>query len=201
MSVISVRDAKQMTVKQLRKEVRSAIKEANQRLDTTSRSGQKLIKQLKSIGGSTKGGKITAKLNYKTKAELINQLRTAQRFLDFDKDSTYAKKKERQKQLEKYQTFMDTIGVSDVKYLSLEEFNQLVQSFSINEDILENFGYENITELMVTVAKSPGKTVDLISAMKEVQRQSDRRVDEGFGAYGQTEMMNLLYQQLGVKRD
>lgn len=201
MSVISVKEAKKLTVKELRKEVWKATKEANRRLDTKSTSGQKLIKQLKTIGGETKAGKITAKVNYKSKSELINQLRTTQRFLDYDKDSTYAKRKERQMQLEKYQTFMDTIGVSDAKYLSLDEFNQLVQSFSINEDILENFGYENITELMVTVAKSPGKTVDLISAMKEVQRQSDRRVSQGFGAYGQTEMMNLLYEQLGVSRD
>lgn len=197
----TIKELKSMTVQQLRKLVWSEVKEANIRLtDISDKQSQRMAAGIKSTYGSTGKGKFVGRVNYKTKSELIGQIRSMQRFNEFDTTSSYAKRKEKEVQKEKYFRFLETSGIKGVEDLTLDEFNRLMDIYSTNQDILDNFGYREVGDALVSISKhnelhpEDKKTPeDLVAAMKQTMREKGDLDNQDI-------LLDALYDNLNINR-
>lgn len=197
----TIKELKQLTVKELRKLVWAEVKEANIRLtDISDKQSQRMATGIKSTYGSTRKGKFVGRVNYKTKSELIGQIRSMQRFNEFDTTSSYAKRKEKEAQKEKYFRFLETSDIKGVEDLTLDEFNRLMDIYSTNQDILDNFGYREVGDALVSISKhnelhpEDKKTPeDLVAAMKQTMREKGDLDNQDI-------LLDALYNNLNINR-
>lgn len=197
----TIKELRSLTVQQLRKIVWSEVKEANIRVrDITDKQSQRIAQSIQSTYGGTKKGGFVGRVNYKTKAELIAQVRSMQRFNEFDTTSSYAKRKEKEAQKEKYFRFIESTGIEHASDLTLEEFNKLMDVFSINQDIIDNFGYREIGDAAVSISKYNTEHPDdvkgpddIVAAMKDAMRHKGEGDDQDI-------LLDALYKNLGIDR-
>lgn len=197
----TIKELRSLTVQQLRKIVWSEVKEANIRVrDITDKQSQRIAQSIRSTYGGTKKGGFVGRVNYKTKAELIAQVRSMQRFNEFDTTSSYAKRKEKEAQKEKYFRFIESVGVQGVEDLTLEEFNQLMDTISSNQDIIDNFGYREITEAAVSISKYNENNPDDKKSAGDIVAAMKQSIRDNGGVADQDMLIDALYENLNIDR-
>lgn len=197
----TIKELRSLTVQQLRKIVWSEVKEANIRVrDITDKQSQRIAQSIQSTYGGTKKGTFVGRVNYKTKAELIAQVRSMQRFNEFDTTSSYAKRKQREEQKEKYFRFIESVGVQGVEDLTLEEFNQLMDTISSNQDIIDNFGYREITEAAVSISKYNENNPDDKKSAGDIVAAMKQSIRDNGGVADQDMLIDALYENLNIDR-
>lgn len=199
------KELKNLSVQSLRKVVWSLTNEANKRAATmNSPLSNTFIERLQITGGGQvgPGKKIAAKVNYKSKSELIQQALELQKFNRWDTESDIYEREFTEKTQKAYQNFKNNY-MSDI---SEAEYDDLVSAFgAVGPDWLERFGSDNFVEL-VKEARNQKKSFNLTKAMKEVIRQEKKeiRAAKKMGisrpAKTQSQLMEDLYTKLGIQR-
>lgn len=187
----TIKELKQMTVKQLRKEVWALTKDVNERVSTITDSKTiEMYDRIKVLsGGTEEDKKIFARVNYKTKSQLIVQVREMQRFQAMDNESEVYSNEEFE-QLKQFNKDMEKV-IPNYQPINSEQFRQISDAFKANQDILEDFGYKEIVDLV----SHSGKTIDLVGAMRKVKNDPKNKGIESDA------LLTALYKEVKLKND
>lgn len=164
-----------MTVRELKRYIGKLTKKANTRIKNikkrkrgVSKAVEQELDYLKRYGIIGKRGKAIKGFRGKNKAQLQKQARE----LEYFNQWTGAEKRAvaREKDYKKYQTFVQ--NNPDFASYSYSDWKDLVSVFGAMEDKFAEFVYEDMKQLHLEATQKK-TTVDFMSAMKEVQKNTN----------------------------
>lgn len=193
----------QLTVKELRIAVREAVKDVNVRMQTMESAQSKVaIDKLKIAGLEMKTSdigkaqkqisrqKVSANVNYKSKAELMEQMKALNKFRKMDRESDIAKAEYEAGWESAYESFQKSANGSMYPDITMEEFRDITNKLDVFEDIIdkESWKYE-IFEVVATAKQQGSGKVDIVGIF---------RAFENGGT--ESQIREAMYEAAGIVR-
>lgn len=191
-----------LTVKELRIAVRESVKDVNIRMKTMeSQQAQVAVNKLKiaglefsdaDIGKAQKQlsrSKVSANVNFKSKAELISQLQGLKKFQRMDYESDVARAEYEAGFQNAYNSFLQSENGRRYSDISYEEFKDITNKLDTFSDVIDKETWKYEIFEAVSSAHQQGQKVDLVSLF---------RAFEGGGS--ESDIRESMYNNLGIVR-
>lgn len=194
-----------LTVKELRIAVREAVKDVNVRMKTMeSEQSQVALNKLKIAGlefsdssiskaeKQMRRAKVSANVNYKSKVELMEQMKALNKFRKMDYESDVAKAEYEAGWKSAYSAFRKSKIGQRYKNISREEFREITNKLDTFADVIDKDAWKYEIFEAVSTAKRQGKnknTIDLVSLFQSFD-----------GGKTEDEVREAMYTSLGVIR-
>lgn len=192
----------QLTVKELRIAVREAVKDVNVRMKSMESEQSKVALNKLKIAGlefsdssiskaekQMRRAKVSANVNYKSKVELMEQMKALNKFRKMDYESDVAKAEYEAGWQSAYEAFQKSDTGSRYDNISAEEFRDITNKLDTFADVIDKETWKYEIFEAVSTAKAQGQKVDLVSLFRSFENGGT-----------ESDIRTAMYDSLGVVR-